>query len=410
MRVLYIMNGPGMAVDVISGGDKRAIEVARRLLKAGVQVEFLTTPGGIAMCRREGLEVPYRVLSAALFKQSERWKIERGLSYAISAAHFAVGLHRLRGFDVVYTTSDFFCDTLPAFLYKGRRPSSRWIAILHHLYPPPSVPRPGNRLINAAAYGLQRFSFRLMRRRADRMLVLDTLEGQAIARTLQEIGVPGDRIVPVQNGIDRKAIAQVEAPPCASYDACVVGQLRPSKGIFDLVPIWRRVCGLKPGAFLAIVGGGDQRYVSALREEIAAAGLSDQITLAGFVPEEEKLRIMKSSRLLIAPSREEGWGISVCEALACGLPVVAYDLPAYRNIYGSAIHAVPPFDREAFGDAVLQLLEDPVRRDELRQKGLGLSAAYDWDAIAERELRLMEEAVLTGRPQGRSCEGPCDGE
>jgi glycosyltransferase involved in cell wall biosynthesis len=76
-----------------------------------------------------------------------------------------------------------------------------------------------------------------------------------------------------------------------------------------------------------------------LRADIAAQGLP--IELAGYVDEATKFDILSRSKLFVFPSVEEGWGIAVAEALAVGTPVVAYDLPVYRSVFGEQLHPVP---------------------------------------------------------------------
>ena len=99
---------------------------------------------------------------------------------------------------------------------------------------------------------------------------------------------------------------------------------------------------------------------------------------------------MKRSKLFISPSHEEGWGIAICEALACGTPVVAYDLPVYR-IFGGCIERVREGDTSAFASMVAGLLQDSRRREQLAAEGRLLSTRFDWESIAQREAQLFTE-------------------
>ena len=102
----------------------------------------------------------------------------------------------------------------------------------------------------------------------------------------------------------------------------------------------------------------------------------------GFLPAAEYYAKIKEAKILFAPSHEEGWGIAVCEAMAAGLPVVAYDLPAYRKIYSGAYSAVPCFDHAMFAHAVARILNDPAEYTRLQKLGRICASQYDWSIIA----------------------------
>ena len=68
--------------------------------------------------------------------------------------------------------------------------------------------------------------------------------------------------------------------------------------------------------------------------------------------------------------------------MAAGLPVIAYDLPAYRKIYPGAYSAVPCFDNAMFAHAIARILNDPTEYARLQNLGRICASQYDWNAIA----------------------------
>ena len=158
--------------------------------------------------------------------------------------------------------------------------------------------------------------------------------------------------------------------------------VRPNKGLHDIIPIWERVQKLRPGTTLTLMGGmsGEAEVV----KEIAARKLPITVfkPANGFLPAADYYAKIKEAKILFAPSHEEGWGIAVCEAMAAGLPVVAYDLPAYQKIYRSAYKAIPCYDFDAFAKAIVQALDDPSEFARLQSLGTACAAQYDWNAIA----------------------------
>ena len=103
--------------------------------------------------------------------------------------------------------------------------------------------------------------------------------------------------------------------------------------------------------------------------------------------------MVKNCKVFVFPSHEEGWGIAICEAMACGLPVVAYDLPVYREIFKQGMVTVPLIDIKRFSEEVVNLLENDEKRRILGTKAKNQAKIYDWNSVAARELSLMEEEI-----------------
>ncbi len=165
--------------------------------------------------------------------------------------------------------------------------------------------------------------------------------------------------------------------------------VRPNKGLHDIIPIWERVQKLRPGTTLMLMGGmsGEAEVV----REIAARKLPITVfkPANGFLPANEYYAKIKTAKLLFAPSHEEGWGIAVGEAMAAGLPVVAYDLPAYRKIYAGAYSSVPCYDFDAFAKAIVQTLDNQAEFTRLQNLGRICASQYDWNTIAAADATAL---------------------
>lgn len=164
---------------------------------------------------------------------------------------------------------------------------------------------------------------------------------------LIERGFKSDRLCLMPVNIDTKLIDSVGVPE-KCYSACFLGRLSPSKGIFDLPKIWEGI----PGILLIIGGGGFEND----RVRLYQMCEGKNIFFSGYQEGVKKYKLMKSCKVFILPSYEEGLSLAVKEALACGLPVVAWDLPVYQSAYGNAIHTVPKGDIEAFRNKIKELL------------------------------------------------------
>jgi glycosyltransferase involved in cell wall biosynthesis len=380
--ILSVLNGCGLDAGTVTGGPVRFHEVSRRWQRReGVRQRLLTTSGGEEMLRRMGCTMPAARVRASLAGRRERFRAGRLWSYALSALDAPRALRGLDAPDAVLTVSDYFCDVVPAGAVRRRWPAARWIAWIHHREEPPAA-RPGNPLGNRVTWALQQWSFRRIARGADEAWVLDSGAGEAVSAALLGLGMPAARIRRMWNGLDLEAIraAPAQAP---DTDAVLVG-VRANKGMHDIVPVWEEVLRLRPGTRLRLMGGmsGEGPVLA----EIARRGLDRFIEVSrsqGYLAPAAYYAALKRARVFFAPSHEEGWGIALGEAMACGLPVAAYDLPAYRRVFGDSHAAVPCFDRAALARALVRLLDDPAEHAARAAAGQACVARYGWDAIAE---------------------------
>jgi glycosyltransferase involved in cell wall biosynthesis len=170
------------------------------------------------------------------------------------------------------------------------------------------------------------------------------------------------------------------------WDGIFIGRHTAEKGIFDLIEIWRRVRYERPGASLVLVGACAPETEAKIRKAIDNIGAGGDIKLAGVVPDREKFELLRASRVLLAPSRVEGWGLVPLEGLGVAVPVVCWDLAAYRESLPetNAIVRVPPGDVEAFASEVLRIL-DHAQSLTSRDVSIGPRPRHDWHDVVERE-------------------------
>ncbi len=370
---------------VISGGEWRMISISERLRRRGCRVHLVTSPGGEECARAAGFKGEISCLPASLFSRREYWVGDRMWAYFLFIVNFLLRCRRMPSCDLVYSSSDYVYDTWTAWLYK-RRFKARWLAMNHHRFQVPWR-RAGSFLLNLFSYASQSISYRLMRKHADLVLALDSPAGDEIIAAL---GLPGDRCRRVANGLDLDAAERV-LPGEKQYEMVFAGGLRSGKGFDDMAPIIARVERGHPGLRVAIIGGHTGRSRRLLERALEREGVSERVKLLGYIDSIAYIRVLKESRVYYSTSREEGWGISIGEAMACSLPVVAYDLPVYRQVYDERLNLVPAGDLDAFAAAVLALLaDDETARRQGRENSVFVKR-YDWEKIARTEYDLMRE-------------------
>jgi phosphatidyl-myo-inositol alpha-mannosyltransferase len=174
------------------------------------------------------------------------------------------------------------------------------------------------------------------------------------------------------------------------------GRHDPRKGLPVLVKAWpeihRRTC-----ARLRLAGADPLAVRLALARQRAP---DDGIDVLGLLPQERLTEELLSAKALVAPSvGMESFGMVLARAFACALPVVASDIPGYRDVMTAETGlVVPPGDADALVEAVVRLLADEPRRRSLGAAARRVAEErYSWDTIAGRLLDIYA-LVVDGRP------------
>jgi phosphatidylinositol alpha-mannosyltransferase len=184
-----------------------------------------------------------------------------------------------------------------------------------------------------------------------------------------------------------------EADPSGREDRILfVGRHDARKGLPVLLRAWPEI-RRRTGATLRIAGA-DPLAVRLLLSRLRSA--EDGIEILGFLSQDDLTRELSSAKALVAPSLgSESFGMVLTRAFACSLPVVASDIPGYRDVITPETSlAVPPDDADALAAAVTSLLSDEPRRAKMGAAARELAIdRYSWSDIASR-LEAVYEAVI----------------
>lgn len=352
----------------MSGGDVCFIEICKRLKDFNKII--VTSALGEQLCRSKGLEAEFVITTR---EQEFKGVIWTYIKRILKALFIKINIPKS---SVVYSTSDFFPDVLPSFFLKARfKKHVSWIQKVFHLIPE-------SRRISHWA---QKMSFAFIKRFADLVIV----DNQLLKRELIKLGFKESRVEVNYPGIDLAHFQNLVCDSSLRYDAVSLSRLHPSKGIFELVEIWKLVCQERPGAKLAIIGGGSEKIKYDLEAYVGKLGLQKTVDILGYLDDSRAHQILKSGRIFVLASREEGFGMVILEAMACGLPAVAWDLPVFREVFPEGMLRIPMGDKEKFAKAALSLLDGASLYEKVSRETGDISKKYDWDKIAARELNLM---------------------
>jgi glycosyltransferase involved in cell wall biosynthesis/SAM-dependent methyltransferase len=131
-------------------------------------------------------------------------------------------------------------------------------------------------------------------------------------------------------------------------------------------------------------------YVRGLAGSFGVAG---DVVLTGFVSDDELVALYNGATLVVHPSRYEGFGLPVVEAMQCGAPVITTTAPSLPEVAGGAAALVDPDDPVALAAAIEGLVEDGARRRAMGERGLARAAAFTPEALARDTLASYHRAV-----------------
>jgi phosphatidylinositol alpha-mannosyltransferase len=162
-----------------------------------------------------------------------------------------------------------------------------------------------------------------------------------------------------------------------------------------LLRAWPKVLERQPNARLVVVGRG--RPLEGYRRFAARQGWSpSDVVFAGYVAAEDLPRYYQACDVFCAPNTgQESFGIVLLEAMAAGAPIVASDIPGYRDVVSDGEQGllVEPKNPGAIADAVLRLLANPELRANMRRAGQEKARAYDWPRVATEVLDYYFEVL-----------------
>lgn len=381
----------------ISGGDRIFIELCKNWIPK-VNIMVFISQDGWEICERESLkDVNYKIWTLDKFNRYRYFISYLYRTYIGTAKSLQV---EIRKGDIVYSSSDFWPDSIPAFLMKLRNNDAKWIAGFYLFAPEPwqkDSPYKGKRWLIGLFYWLTQLPiYWIVKRYADMVFVTSEPDVEKFVTKKRT----RDEIVVICGGVDIKPSVEyltsgnVMPLEKRKYDTCFVGRFHYQKGVVKLIDIWRMVCEKKPKAKLAMIGVGPLE--EEVGEKIEKLGLKNNIELLGFRDGEEKYEIFRQSKIVVHPATYDSGGMAACEAMAWGLPGVGFDLETLRTYYPKGMLKTPCYDLDNFAENIVRLLEDKELYERTGEAAIAWASEWDWGRRAEEILQRIKVQLLSG--------------
>lgn len=242
-----------------------------------------------------------------------------------------------------------------------------------------------------------RWSTRSSARRA-RMIL--TVSQHSRTDIISLLLVPPERVRAVYNGVteefrvipDRTVLERFrERYRMTTPVLLSLGTIQPRKNVDVIIQAFAR---LKRGTGIPhrlYIVGRKGWLAEGLEELAGRLGVHDDVVFVGAAPDEDLPLFYNVADVFINPSSYEGFGLTLLEAMACGVPVVTSEVSSIPEVVGDAALTVSPRDVEGVADAVSRLLNDPTLRAQCVERGRGRAARFHWRTAAEEVLAAYNE-------------------
>ncbi len=364
-----------------TGGDILAVEMAKRIrgkltILAPIQIHAQLS---------KALPKATLITTNALYSSSATASTLYGgisifISYLIRSWRSTSWLLKnIKSGDRVYLTGDFICNTLPAWIIKMVKPETIVLANFYHRNPRPNARLGNNYVVSAFSRFLQNISLKILRKIIFKIFVLSKVgEGELVNE-----GFISSQIIVSGAGTNidkqRRNLARKK------NQIVFVGRINITKGAFDLIEIFNQVAKKNNKVRLIMLGGSSGADKSKLEKLIKDYSLGDRIRYLGFVDEITKNKILSESKALVLPSKEEGFGIVIMEALALRTPAVCYDLLALKTIFSryQSVNFVKKFTKQKFADKIIKVVSE---KKEVPVENLG-----SWDDVYKIQSKYFSQ-------------------
>ncbi len=184
----------------------------------------------------------------------------------------------------------------------------------------------------------------------------------------------------------------------SSLDVTYVGRVQRSsrwKGIQVLIDSFPQILAQVPSARLVLVGDGDD--LPSVRSRAAELGIDEHVVWRGALSGDELVRAYQQSAIVVLPSltESESFGMTLIEALACGVPVVGSDVGGIPYVIRDGVDGllVPPGDVDGLAHALSALLTDAPRRTRMGVEGRAAAVSrWDWKHSTSKNLKILRDA------------------
>ncbi|MFP3191058.1 MAG: glycosyltransferase family 4 protein [Thermoproteota archaeon] len=306
--------------------------------------------------------------------------------------------NKFKNFDIIYVYNQDFLNLLAGIIFKlfTRKPLVMVVQSLQDIELPLKTLRQmyGASLIDLIFILSHKYFLMPLALRLANIVftVSNTLKRNLIERYPSVRG----KIVATFNGVDTNKFHPMNLEK--EYDVIFLGRIHIThKGIDKILLIWKNIVNRYPQAKLIIVGGFEsERDREILYKLIEKLDIRNNVIVTGFIDDDKVAFYLNKAKAFISLSTYEGFGLSILEALACGLPVITTDLEVFHELHGNLLFYVSTKNAKDLVIAakkLLMLLHDGLINESLNTTLQEHIKNFSWDLVAYREFAFIKKQL-----------------
>jgi len=210
---------------------------------------------------------------------------------------------------------------------------------------------------------------------------------------IEQYNLDPERIIVSYEGVDSQIKASVNPEKIMQKYSIkkpfllYVGNLYPHKNVERLIE------AVKLLDINLVVVCGRSVFWERLEKKVGRMKAENWVKLVGFVPDKELAVLYRQAKAFVFPSLSEGFGLPGLEAMAQGIPVVASDIPVFREVYNQAAAYFNPFSPEEMAQTIKQVTQNTKQRRKLIKEGKKQAKKYSWEKMAKEALAVYNAAT-----------------
>jgi len=372
-----------------SGGETGMIEIIKYLKSKKIENVLLTTDNGKETYQKLGLLEDEYLKYICINSYAVEKRVHAFISYVLrvfQAANIVKTIYPANE-DAFICHSDFFPNSIPMYLLARKNENTKLIYFFHLLCPDLFKGYKGHftnkfyfPTANVVHYKLNQWLFKCLARKRGVLVTVNDYY-----RNILEKKYPYNKIYVM------KSVGGVKVEPGSlkkEYDLVWMGRFHEQKGLFEMLDIVRLIKQKDKGIKVVVVGDSSEKFKNRFLDILSKLGLQENVNCAGFVPNDEKNDILKKSKVFLMTSLYESFGSVNLEAMTCGVPVIAYNLPVF-DIFKKGMIRVPILDNARFAEETLHLLRDDTYYSRISQDALSTASNYSSEKTGEEIYNLI---------------------